>query len=214
MEECNVYTMCDRTDLLEKKRRELDAVVAETCGEWSSDEAILSAVKESLFEQGAIGMTPPQEEPPKLGFLMMDSLMDYSSGASIKPGNIKLNVKRLISDLPDLAGACDALFRETHFLKIMAFFRIWSMLWKAATIEITKRQAIVILALWKNCGNNHRITVDKGFELTNVLCRQTGEPELPEWEYSKILDDLSLIGSIELDEQGIWLREWIKRGYT
>jgi len=209
-----VSAMNNPSGRLEAKRLELESIVAETCGEYSSSGPLLSAVNDALFQWGAITMTPPQEEPVTLGFMLIDPLQNYSSGASIKPGNITLNIKQLIHNLPDLAWACDSLFRDAQFLKIMAFFRIWTLLRNTVTIPITKRQAIVILTLWKNCGSNHRITVEQGFEQSNLLCRQIEEPEFQEWEYSKILDDLSHIGSVELDEKGIWLREWVRYRYT
>ncbi len=59
----------------------------------------------SFLESGGLLITPPQQEPPMMHMLVMDSLSNYNKGESIKPGNIKLNIRHLIELLPDITAA-------------------------------------------------------------------------------------------------------------
>ena len=82
------------------------------------------------------------------------------------------------------------------------------------TLPITKEQAIAIIALWGNCNQQQRITLEKGFECFKSLY---GNIEISEctWEqYIKVISDLEKIGSLKLDDDGIWLCEWVSKKYT
>ena len=88
------------------------------------------------------------------------------------------------------------------------------MLRAVTTVEITKEQAIVVVALWDNCNQQQRITLEKGFECFRSLYENI-ETSNCTWEQDiKLISDLEKIGSLELDSNGIWLREWISKRYT
>ena len=47
-------------------------------------------------------------------------LSSYNKGESIKPGNVKLNIRRLIESLPDLTEAVVGIAMDITILKVCA----------------------------------------------------------------------------------------------
>ena len=79
-----------RYDLQNNKETELIKIIDTVTNESSLDSSLLF----ENFKKNCINITPPEEEPPMMQFLTIDSLKNYKSGQSIKPGNIKLNIKK------------------------------------------------------------------------------------------------------------------------
>lgn len=169
---------------------------------------------QSFLKSGGLLITPPQQEPPMMHMLIIDSLNNYDKGESIKPGNVKLNIRCLIESLPDLTTATVGIATDITILKVCAALNIWKMLKNIITIEITKEQAIAVVALWDNCNQQQRITLEKGFECFKALYENIETSNCTWEQYIKLISDLEKIGSLELDSNGIWLREWVSKQYT
>ena len=204
----------NRNDLLEIKQAEILSIIERTSISLREEDISSKDILQSFFKSGGLVITPPQQEPPMMRMLVVDSLNNYNKGESIKPGNIKLNICHLIESLPDLTEAAVGIAMDIPILKVCAALNIWKMLRAVTTVEITKEQAIVVVALWDNCNQQQRITLEKGFECFRSLYESI-ETSNCTWErYIKLISDLEKIGSLELDSNGIWLREWISKRYT
>lgn len=204
----------NRNDLLEIKQAEILSIIERTSISLWEEDISSKDILQSFFKNGGLVITPPQQEPPMMRMLVVDSLNNYNKGESIKPGNIKLNICHLIESLPDLTEAAVGIAMDIPILKVCAALNIWKMLRAVTTVEITKEQAIVVVALWDNCNQQQRITLEKGFECFRSLYESI-ETSNCTWErYIKLISDLEKIGSLELDSNGIWLREWISKRYT
>ncbi len=203
----------NRNDLLEIKKAEIVSIIEKT--NISSREEINSKViMQSLLKSGGLMITPPQQEPPMMHMLIIDSLSSYNKGESIKPGNVKLNIRRLVESLPGLTEAVVGIAMDITILKVCAALNIWKMLRDITTIEITKEQAIAVVALWDNCNQQQRITLEKGFECFKSLYENIETSNCTWEQYIKLISDLEKIGSLEVDRNGIWLREWVSKRYT
>lgn len=78
-----------RNDLKEQAEKALEQIIAEktdSTGGKCNDE--ISIIYDQLVNCGYLQITSPEEDPPMMHFLTMDSLRDYRQGTSIKPGNI------------------------------------------------------------------------------------------------------------------------------
>lgn len=204
----------NRNDLLEIKQAEILSIVERTSISLWEEDISSKDILQSFFKNGGLVITPPQQEPPMMRMLVVDSLNNYNKGESIKPGNIKLNICHLIESLPDLTEAAVGIAMDIPILKVCAALNIWKMLRAVTTVEITKEQAIVVVALWDNCNQQQRITLEKGFECFRSLYESI-ETSNCTWErYIKLISDLEKIGSLELDSNGILLREWVSKRYT
>lgn len=203
-----------RNDLMEAKKAELKTVITNTCSKVTKYDFHVEEIERTLLDCRCLTITPPQEEPAKMYMITLDSLTDYRKGSSIKPGNIRINIKHLIDSLPEIISASVSISVDIPILKICAALSIWKILRNLSTIEITKEDAIVIAALWKNCDNKHKIPVEEGFDKVNIICKGVSEKEFTWEQYIQVLDLLEKINSIKLDEDGIWLCEWVSRDYT
>ena len=204
----------NRNDLLEIKQAEILSIIERTSISLREEDISSKDILQSFFKSGGLVITPPQQEPPMMHMLVVDSLHNYNKGESIKPGNIKLNIRHLIEFLPDLTAATVGIAMDIPILKVCAALNIWKMLSAVTTVEITKEQAIVVVALWDNCNQQQRITLEKGFECFRSLYENIETSNCTWEQYIKLISDLEKIGSLELDSNGIWLREWISKRYT
>jgi len=201
-----------RNDLMRSKRKELESEIEQYCRIQKTDDTQIIEVKHAMFDSCII-MTPPEQEPPVMHMLVMSSLSDYKRGTSIKPGNIKINMKKLIDTLPESVEAGVALAMDIPILKVCAALHIWKMARNVMSVEITKEQAVVIMSLWKNADERHIISLEKGWDCANRMCRQTSNKEFTQERYTTILEELERIDSIKVNEDGIWLCEWVAQRY-
>ena len=204
----------NRNDLLEIKQAEILSIIERTSISLWEEDISSKDILQSFLKSGGLVITPPQQEPPMMHMLVVDSLHNYNKGESIKPGNIKLNIRHLIESLPDLTEAAVEIAMDIPILKVCAALNIWKMLRAVTTVEITKEQAIVVVALWDNCNQQQRITLEKGFECFRSLYKNIETSNCTWEQYIKLISDLEKIGSLELDSNGIWLCEWVSKRYT
>ena len=204
----------NRNDLLEIKQAEILLIIERTSISLWGEDISSKDILQSFLKSGGLVVTPPQQEPPMMHMLVVDSLHNYNKGESIKPGNIKLNICHLIESLPDLTEAAVGIAMDIPILKVCAALNIWKMLRAVTTVEITKEQAIVVVALWDNCNQQQRITLERGFECFRSLYENIETSNCTWEQYIKLISDLEKIGSLELDSNGIWLREWVSKRYT
>ena len=153
----------NRNDLLEIKKAEIISIIERTNISLRGEEKISSRdIMQSLLKSGGLLITPPQQDPPMMHMLMIDSLSNYNKGESIKPGNVKLNIRHLIESLPNLTADTVEIAMDIPILKVCAALNIWKVLRDIITVEITKEQAIVVVALCDNCNQQQRKTKEKG----------------------------------------------------
>lgn len=206
--------MTQRTDLQDDVIKQLKTAVTENLSVVLIDENNdILLIYDILVKSGFISISPPLEEPPMMQFLTMDSLRNYKNGRSIKPGNILLNIRKLIESIPEGISIGAGMVCDNHIVTVCGALSLWLKLRDIATINISKEQAFVIVALWKNCNPNHEISLDDGYIATNNLFKQYGEPEITNLKYNMIIDSLVKTECIELTEEIIWLREWISKNY-
>lgn len=210
--EINGLSGAKRIDLQEELEEKLKNRISESATEFKA-EFTPSEIYYSLKECSFIEVTPPEEEPPMNHIMTMDSLNNYRRGSTTKPGNIKLNWKKLMLTIPSATQLVASIAYDNSILKVCAALQLWNSIWNAFTIKISKEEAIVIVALWKNCNSEHKISLDEGFIVSKKLFEAYGEPELSFKKYNKIIDSLIRIESIELTEGVIRLCEWIRKQY-
>lgn len=212
-----------RDDLLENKKAEIISIIERTNISLGEKRINSKDIMQSLLKSGGLLITSPQFTPlrftlsqqdfPLTQMMTFDSLSNYNKGNSIKPGNIKLNIRHLIDFLPDLTAATVEIATDIPILKVCAALNIWKMLRDVTTVEITKEQAIVVVALWDNCNQQQRITLEKGFECFKSLYKNIEASNCTWEQYIKLISDLEKIGSLELDSNGIWLCEEVGKRY-
>lgn len=180
-------------------------------------------VYDEFKKSGFIEITPPKGKKPKIKFpemkpgvqymITIDNLESYHSGHSIKPGNIKLNLKKLIAGIPSIIELTISIATDIPILKICTALNVWKSVLDICTVPISKEQAFVIVALWKNCNSQNVIEAEQGYIAVNTLLKKYGESEITEIKYNKLLDSLEAIQCIELREESVFLKESINKKY-
>lgn len=205
----------ERTDLKEQMESILKNHIYECISstEYQIPDYNLLSIYQSYLDDGFLSVTSPTQDKPMMGWLTMDSLKNYRRGSSIKPGNICLNIKKLIANIPSFHEQVIVLACEMPYRKIYAALHLWKLLVETFGVEISKEQAFVIVALWKNCDYTHKISIDKGLECVNILLKKYDELALSDKKYNQILDSLESIQCLEMKDGNIYLRESISRNY-
>ena len=97
--------MRKRIDLQDAALQQLKNVLTEALSASRVNEGVnVSWVYDSLLQTRFISIAPPLEESPTMQFLTLDSLRNYKNGSSIKSGNIILNIKELIKEIPEVVS--------------------------------------------------------------------------------------------------------------
>ena len=203
----------NRNDLLENKKNEIVSIIERTSREFGEEGISAKDIMQFFLENGGLLITPPQQEPLRVHMITIDSLNNFNKGESIKPGNIKLNIRRLIEHMPDITSATVGITMDIPILKVCAALNIWKMLRDVMTVKITKVQAIMLIALWVNCDQQHRITLEQGFDCFKSLYEQIEISECTWEQYINLINYLEKIDSLKLKNNGIWLCEWVSKKY-
>lgn len=143
----------------------------------------------------------------------VDSLSNYKKGKSIKPLNIKVNIRYFINSLPEIVTAGINTSSKNPIIRICAVLIICKFIKCAMTVPISKKQAIILIALWEKRKQEQEIFLEKGFEVANSLCRKIDFTELEWEEYINILEELEKMGCIRLIDEGIKLCENVSETY-
>ena len=203
----------ERHDLQKCCEAELESIISLYLAKLDEENVGSLSLYQELVDAGFIYITAPKEDRPMMSFLTMDSLKNYYGGRSIKSGNIRLNINTLVSSIPEFTVSAFGIATDAPILKVCAALEIWKTIRDICTVNISKDQAFVIVALWKNCDYYHQITTESGFKASVKLYQQYGEPSISSIKYNHILDSLLDIECIEIEEDVIWLREWISKNY-
>ncbi len=146
-----------------------------------------------------------------LTFDSFKSSSELKGGRTIKPGNIILNLQKLIDSLPSIVALSVSMAADIPILKVCSALSLWKELKGIMTVEITKMQSIVIMALWKYRDHTNHIHVDYGYNRVNYFCKAIGEEAISWIDYNQAVDELLKLKCIDITEEVIWLRESISK---
>jgi len=157
-------------------------------------------------------MTPPLEPPPVFHMITLHS-GGLRGGETTKPGNLRLNWQNFVRDCGDMVLTAAGVIAVPILIPFAAL-SLWNKYWTHATIQLSREQAIALFAMWTRKDNRNRITRDAAIAAINELLTVFRLPSIEGKAFDVIERDLYRLQCIESDEQGIWLREWVKMAYT
>lgn len=200
-------------DLLENKKQEISYALNQCLKNFLVSDTDCEEIENLLYESGCLTITPPKEKSVLIHWLNIDPLDEYKKGNSIKPGNIIVNFKKLICELPEIIPALKDISNDDNVVKVCTIIKLLKVLVGLCTVKIEMEHAIIIYSLWNHYNENHKISVEDRYECANSLCRQIFEKEFTWEQYLKVLDDLEKLHCIEFNEDGLWLCESISVKY-
>jgi hypothetical protein len=192
---------------------------------------IMSHTHEELSSEVAARLGDQVGNPQEFVSLVLDSFAQFTSpsiegevstnveyikgpdptagGITFKPGNIRLNWRKLFEKAPELV-LTGAGVTQVWLVPFAALY-LWNLVWSLAKIEITPAQAMTMHALW-NAGERAKpFAESEALKIVNAFCQTCGSAPLSASDFAKVVNDLVALDCIELTEGTIWLREWVKK---
>ncbi|WP_320052485.1 hypothetical protein [uncultured Acetobacteroides sp.] len=136
-----------------------------------------------------------------------------TKGSSIKPGNIVLDMKKLLINSAEI-GLTIAGVISTPYLIPLAALVVWNKVWSNVKIDLDENHAMTIMLMWENRDTtNNKIDEIDAYNLFNQYLKSKNKNEVILEDFRKVLFDLEKMQCIK--KSGTtkwWLREWVKKG--
>jgi hypothetical protein len=195
----------------EAKRRELQGMIAQTLKDVPADEAGQLAAKAAEY---FADITAPYWEPPPMELVTMGP-KGHGGGVTVKPGNIVLNLHKLVRAIATgaltIAGTTAA-----PWTLILGALVTWDNLWSCLKLKINDVQACVLWSLWQARDARNTIAKASVLEAVQRERQAAGEQPLSQEQIDCALEDLAKMKCIKQsssDPERWWLREWVKIKY-
>ncbi len=187
-------------------KKELINTIRENIPELSEEDSALIIEKLCRIRKPEF----PKMEPPKFEYLTIDNIKN--TGSSIKPGNILLNMRKLLIDSSEI-GLTIAGVIATPYLIPLAALIVWNKVWSNIKIDLDENHAMTIKLMWENRDTERNwIEEEKSFRLFNQYLKSKNRNEILIDDFKKILSNLESMKCIEKSgDTNWWLREWVKK---
>lgn len=191
-------------EALERKKQELQVLVRSAIPSSGQNSDCL----EEEVMRSFIRLTPPVEPPMVFEMITMRS-SGSGEGQSRKPGNIYLNMEKLMDVIPDVTLAAVGGATSPPWVLPFIGLYVWNKLWCSSKEELSETEATIIYVLWKHRNAKDKIAEDDAFEKTNGARNTAGIPLLKRGEFDQAVNRLVRMECIEIENGIIWLREWV-----
>ena len=166
--------------------------------------------KEEVVEAFIDSFCKIREYPATLD-IVLPGKPPVKSPVSVRPGNVILNWRKLFTSIPNITFTVAGAVADPLLWPFAALI-IWNDIWSLLKLDLSRKHAAVMTALWNNRDENKIVQKNTGLQLTNDLLKQNNQPSISFDEYNQILLDLVHMGCIkEKENDKIWLREWVKK---
>lgn len=195
----------------EAKRQELEAIIAGTLrgSEGSSTEQLAGQVVREFAS-----LTAPYWESPPMRLMTLQP-GGLGGGSTTKPGNVTLNLRKLVRAIGNgtltIAGAMVA-----PWTLLIGALLTWDALWSCLRLEIGEDQACVAWVLWSMRDASNTVAKTEVFDAVTRERKRFGKQPLSTQEVDHALRELARMGCIKpsVNDPGRWwLREWVRVKY-
>jgi hypothetical protein len=157
-------------------------------------------------------ISAPEEPPAELELITLD-LPRRGRAKSTKPGNIRLNLRKLITAA---AGGALAVAGAIHppWMIVLAAIVVWDSVWSCAEVPLSETEAAIVWTMWKNSDDRHTIPREGLLDLVNQHLNRYGRGSIGQEQFQESLRNLERIQCIESsNDSHWWLREWVSVNY-
>lgn len=159
----------------------------------------------------------PEEAEVYSKLITIHERLNEPEAVSQRPGHLILNWPKLIDIVPDTSlvtiGATTLPIPQSVAMLLAALY-VWNKVCRGSKEDLTKIEAIVMLALWKNRNGRRRIDEEVGFRATNALMIHHSMPVLTTQSYAHAINRLVKLRCIQLDGGVINLVELVRIKFT
>jgi hypothetical protein len=193
----------------EAKRQELRAAVSASLEEVAGDDA--ARLASAVIDYFASITAPEWEARMDLVVLRSGGL---GGGSSTKPGNVVLNLRKLVVAIA--SGAITLAGATVPWALILGALVVWDNLWSSLQLKIDDDQACVLWTLWNGRDEDRTFPKPDVHEAVNRERSLFGRQPLGAGEIDHALGDLVRMRCIEdaADPERWWLREWVSIDYS
>jgi hypothetical protein len=195
----------------EAKRQDLEIIIADALRRLevnSADHLAGQVVREF------VSLTAPYWDPPPLRFMTLQP-GGLGGGSTTKPGNVTLNLRKLVRAIASGALTIGGAI-ATPWMLLVGALLTWDALWSCLRLEIGEDQACVLWTLWSMRDDRNTVAKAEIFEAVTRERQRFGKQLLSAQEVDYALHDLARMRCIKsaVDDPGRWwLREWVRVAY-
>ena len=148
-------------------------------------------------------------------FTEIKSTADYkrAHGKTKKPGNVIVNFKEMLWDIPDIGMGIEGLKSSSKAYIVLLALSILFKVIKSIIVKLDYSQVICLIGIRDVYNEKTGVDIEKARSYTADLVKSHELNDFNMDEYDKILDDLTQIGTIELLEGRIYLKEKVEVKY-
>lgn len=159
-------------------------------------------------------VTPPER---RTAFeLMTIQKGGRGGGVSVKPGNVLLNIRKLVSAVASGALTVVGSLHEP-WIAVLGALAVWDSLYSGLQVELDEAEASVVWTMWLKCDDSHTLPKSGLLLRVNEQRRKFGRREMSDLEFSDVLRKLERMRCISAggdDDSRWWLREWVRVEFT
>lgn len=157
--------------------------------------------------------------PPETQFLMEMITMRPGAGGggrSVKPGNIRLNLRKMIVALA--GGTLTAVgIASAPWMAVLGALVIWDSVYSCLGADLDDGAASVAWTLWKHADDESTVAKEGLIDVVNAeRAKHNQNPLTPQQVRQSLwtLEKMRCISTSKGDDSRWWLREWVRVKYT
>ncbi len=187
--------------------RELTALISSEIPSLSEEDSNLIIEKFCKIEEPEFIFPEPESR-----MVFFTTGPNENEVSTIKPGNIVLNMKKLLLDSSEIVLTIAGVAATPYLIPLAALI-IWNKVWSNIKIDSGENQAIVIMLMWENRNvQDNTIEESNAYSLFNQYLKTKNRNGLVIEDFRRVLTDLEKMKCIaKKDLTRWWLREWVKK---
>jgi len=161
-------------------------------------------------------ITSPEPPEHKMHMMTIRHFSGGFSGKSLKPGNIVLNMSKIMYAVTNGALAFSGAMTgaiSPRIACVLAGILLWKDLYSSAKVDLSEREALLLYTMWCEKDKDNCVPKENLYVKTNEIATAFNGRELSESEFIDCLNKLckiSCITPLRSDESKWWLREWVR----
>lgn len=159
-------------------------------------------------------VTPPEKGEARLELITLDR-GGIDGGTSTKPGNILLNMRKLVATL---AGGALTIVGSTHspWTLLLGALVVWDSIYSGSQVALSEREAAIVWTMWLKSDDKQTIPHAQLLPLVNDHLERHGRGRISPEQLAdslRILERMRCIQRSGTDPSRWWLREWVSVKY-
>lgn len=175
-------------------------------------------VYEAFINSGIIEIASPEIQVDSLSFIGISNSDGRLEASSIKPGNVRFNLKGVLKTVGrgglELTAAIGAGIDVNYSLLaslILVFIDLRKNVKDVSTIRLDEKSAYMLLALWEMEFEENSINIDEAYNYYSL--KYGKQYPLTQDEYTIELSDLVVLGCVDVINGRITIKETISYEY-